>query len=263
MVDPVVHAAVTRLIPLDLGRMDVPAQELVAGATGIVAMPFPAFLVDHPAGLVLFDTGLSCEAYDDPTTYFGPKAAELGTHFSPSLRIDRQLARHGIAPEDVAHVVLSHIHSDHAGGLHHFPDAQLHIGAGEFAWAREEVAAGNRFVQWDQQIAPVLHRSWHEVDDDHDLLGDGSVVLLRTPGHTPGHLSLVVRLPTRTILLTADATHLRCGLTALSPDPEDWDPAIAIDSLRRIQRYADQGAEVWIGHDPDDWVHFGAPGVLR
>ncbi|MBF0672501.1 MAG: N-acyl homoserine lactonase family protein [Salinibacterium sp.] len=246
------------LTALDSGRLTVHAAEQVVGATGECSIPFPAFLIEHRDGLVLFDTGLSPRAYDDPDGYFAGRM-HLASGFTPEKRIDRQLATLGYACRDVAHVVLSHCHSDHAGDLHRFAHARYYVGPGELDWARTPSAAGAPYIKWHEQLEPALGYDWTTIDTPrHDLLGDGSIIVLHTPGHTPGHLSLQVALPTRTVVLTADAAHLREGVDRLVPAATDDDPALAVESLRMLRGLEEDGAELWVAHDPGDWERYGA-----
>lgn len=86
------------------------------------------------------------------------------------------------------------------------------------------------------------------------MFGDGSVVILRTPGHTPGHSSLLVRLPERNFILTGDAVHLRTALEADLPMPSDANTRESVASIRLLRRLRDSlDATMWISHDPEDW----------
>ena len=246
------------LTALDSGRLTVDAAEQALGATGECSIPFPAFLIEHPRGPVLFDTGLSPRAYDEPAHYFAGRE-HLASGFTPEKRIDRQLATLGLSTTDVRHVVLSHCHSDHAGDLHSFSHATFYVGPGELDWARSPSPSGAPFVRWNEQIEPALKYDWTVIGTPRfDLFGDGSIVALHTPGHTPGHLSLRVALPSRTIVLTADAAHLREGIDRLVPCATDDDPERAIDSLRMLRALQSQGDEIWVAHDPADWERYGA-----
>lgn len=255
-------SAVIRLIALDAGSMVVAASDHMSRGEGIRRMPFPAFLIEHPAGLVLFDTGLGDAAYDDPG-YFGPAAAVHEPAFDPEQRIDRQLRRLGVQPEHVRIVILSHCHSDHVGGLLHFPDAEVIVGPGELEWAQHLPEGASRFVRWREQLAPAMPFAWRFVSGpQHDVFGDGSLVALHTPGHTPGHLSLLVRLPSRNIILSGDAAHFREAFDQRITDPHDWDEDAALTSMQRLAELTDEGTDLWIAHDAGDWERFGAPGGI-
>jgi N-acyl homoserine lactone hydrolase len=96
-----------------------------------------------------------------------------------------------------------------------------------------------------------------QVGFDHDLFGDGSVVVLHTPGHTPGELSLLVRLKSRNFILTGDTVHLRQALEDEIPMPYDSNTELAIRSIRRLKLLRESAdATVWITHDPEDWAEF-------
>jgi glyoxylase-like metal-dependent hydrolase (beta-lactamase superfamily II) len=154
-------------------------------------LPVNIFLVHHPAGLCLFDTGQTA------------RAAEPGyhQHWHPYLRLARfelepedeigpQLTRAGVQPAEVRWVVLSHLHTDHVGGVGAFPGAEVIVSRVE--WERARGFRG--------QLRGYVPQHWplgepHLVDGSYDLAGDGTLVVLPTPGHTPGHLSLVVRDP--------------------------------------------------------------------
>ena len=99
-----------------------------------------------------------------------------------------------------------------------------------------------------------------EIPGDYDLFGDGTVVVLSTPGHTPGELSLVVRLATSTYVLTGDAVHDRRQLQTLTPLPGDFDADQAVNSLKRVRLLSKtHQARIWTGHDPDDWAEYARP----
>lgn len=235
--------------------MVVPRSALVVGSAddGTVRIPAPSFLVEHPDGLVLFDAGLAPEAAADAGSVYGERADRLQLRYAPEHRLDRQVRAAGHQPEDVTIVVLSHLHFDHAGSAHLFPAAQVLVGAGELAYA--QVGTDTYYRAEDVDRVAACHPG--ELAADTDLFGDGSIVVLRTPGHTPGHLGLLVRLPDRCYLLTGDAVHTRSALQTESPFPHDHDAVAAIASIRRVKELANEsGAAIWVSHDPDDWARW-------
>lgn len=241
---------------LDCPTLTVDSNSLMYGLSGMVTIPMPSFLIEHPRGLVLFDTGIAPEAITDPVGMYGQELADgLGIGGTPDQAVDKQVETLGYKTSDVTHVITSHFHFDHAGGVHLFPDAKHYIGGGELAFANFPAPIG-AFCYMPDQLARTKAYDWREVPGcDLDLFGDGSLVLLSMPGHTPGELSLKVRLASRTFLLTGDAVHLRAALELEYHFPIDWDTRVALDSLRRIKRIAEaEEATVWITHDPDDWA---------
>ena len=240
------------------GRRPVFENGVVRLGSEPVAAPCPSYLIEHAKGLVLFDAGLSPKGLDDPVAYFGIMAQLYRMEFTPELALDAQLRQLGYALEDVSYVVPSHLHFDHAGGLYLFPDATFFVGAGELSYAYWP-PPGHRRAFLVADLLPTRDFDWVELGADHDLFGDGSIVILSTPGHTPGEVSLLVRLPSRTLILTGDTCHfcmeLDRGMAAI--DIPCSDPAQAGRSIRRIRSMRRSlPAEVWVGHDPDHWAQF-------
>jgi glyoxylase-like metal-dependent hydrolase (beta-lactamase superfamily II) len=244
-----------RLWALDSPTFTVEAHTLMYGLTGKLTIPMPAYLIEHPRGLVLFDTGLVPAAIDDPHAVYGELAELTNISAQPHQRLDRQIEALGYKLSDVTHVIASHAHFDHSGGLYLFPQAKFYAGQGEM-----------QFAYWPAQIGAGFFRladldatrgfNWHEIPGmDVDLFGDGSLVILFTPGHTPGELSLLVRLASRNFILTGDTVHLRAALESEIHFPVDADTAAAVQSLRRLKLLRDSAdATVWITHDPEDWA---------
>ena len=246
---------------LDGARLTLDRADMLDGADpGPVELVVPSFLVEHDEGLVLLDTGLAPEAADDPVGTYG----EIGekVRMTPAQRLDQQLAAVGVDPGDITHVVLSHVHFDHTGGLRHVPHARFVLGAGDRGavdGSDPDVAALAR----PEDLDPVRDADWTFVDGDLDLFGDGSVVVLAMPGHTPGNTSLLVRLPRGTLFLAGDTAHLHEAIRAPAPMAADTDRRLALTSLQRlIGLAATHDAAIWVTHDPEDWARFGAPGEI-
>lgn len=251
-----------RMWALDAPTQTLDSSLLMVGAQGQLTVPVTSFLVEHPRGLVLFDTQLDPAAYDEPAEdVFGPLAAMMGLDARPEQRIDRQIEALGYRVSDVTDVVLSHLHLDHAGGARLFPEARFHIGAGEMRHAYWPEPSVRPFFRLDD-LLPIREFAYDELEGDHDLFGDGSITLLHTPGHTPGELSMLVRLPDRNVLITGDTAHLAAGYEAMSPMPLNFDTAASVRSLRKLHRIAAANdAFVWISHEPSHYEEMHAPGV--
>jgi len=164
--------------------------------------PVNVFAVEHPDGVCVFDTGQTALAskrgyFARWYPFFRLARFELG----PDDEAAAQLRRRGIDPADVRWVVMSHLHTDHAGGLSAFVRATLVLSREE--WRRAQGIGGKLrgYVPLDWPSGgPVVF-----AEDRSDLAGDGSMVVVPTPGHTPGHVSLLVRDGERTLLLGGDA----------------------------------------------------------
>jgi N-acyl homoserine lactone hydrolase len=213
-----------------------------------------AYLIKHPRGLILFDTGIPPECADDPASVYGGILAGLDMRFSPEQRIDNQIKALGFKLSDVTHVIASHAHIDHIGGVHLFPQAKLIIGEGELNYA---LWPDPQFVWMFQRelLENLVNRPLTVVPRrDLDLFGDGSVVILWTPGHTVGELCCLVRLASTQVILTGDTTHLREGLERELPFPNDYDTVNARRSIRRLNQIAEATqADIWVAHDPSDF----------
>lgn len=247
---------VKRLWALEGGTLQDDRGKLVVGESGQVTLPCPSFLIEHERGLVLMDTGLVPATADDPMAVYGEMGKELSVSLTHAQRIDRQIEALGFALTDVKHVIMSHLHWDHTGGMYLFPHAEFHVMSGELQYAHWPLPAGPAYRLED--ITPTRGFKWNEIEGaELDFFGDGSLVILHMPGHTPGNASLLVRLRSRTILLAADSAHLRSGYLSDLPMPSDWNTLQSVQSLRRLRQIArSHDAMVWILHDPEDWAEY-------
>jgi N-acyl homoserine lactone hydrolase len=257
-----VTTGVRRLWALDGARLLLDRADMLDGATpGPVELVVPTFLVEHDDGLVLIDTGLAPGAADDPVGVYGKELGAL-VRMTPDQRLDRGLAAIGVDPGDVTHVVVSHVHFDHTGGLRHVPHARFLLGAGDRG-AVDGSDADVAAIARQEDLDPVRDGDWTFVDGDHDVFGDGGVVVLAMPGHTPGNTSVLVRSPTGPVLLSCDTAHLHEALERPAPMAADTVRADALASLQRLVGLAaTHHAPVWVTHDPEDWARFGAPGEV-
>lgn len=178
-------------------------------------LPIWCYVIEHPEGIILVDTGIPANANDPVWLPPYMRLLQRAAPFQINGReeeIDAQLRRRNIDPADVRWVVLTHLHQDHEGGLHHFPNA-------EFVVARKEWDAaagwGGRMLgylnfRWPRDLDPTLV-DFSEPDAIFDgrttLTEAGDVYLVPTPGHSPGHLSLVVEEGARTLFIAGDAAY--------------------------------------------------------
>ncbi|WP_114423642.1 N-acyl homoserine lactonase family protein [Nocardioides houyundeii] len=247
---------VEQLWALEGATFTLDRSRLMAGGQGELVIPVPSFLMRHERGLVLWDTGVSPLAQEDPIGYYGVMGEQLQIHYPEGNRVDRQIERLGFSVSDVTHVVISHSHFDHAGGLYLFPHAEIYAGAGDVRYAMWPDSHGARAFR-REDLEPTRGWKWHEVHGDHDLFGDGSIILLWLPGHTPGNLSLLVRTPEGPVILSGDTVHLQEAVDGGLPAPNDWDSRLAKVAARRLGLLRDSlEARLWVCHDPSDWKRF-------
>ncbi|MGX1164535.1 N-acyl homoserine lactone hydrolase [Bradyrhizobium sp. USDA 372] len=196
------------------------------------------YLIKHAKGWFLWDTGIAdaVAAMPNGLVPADPKAV---TWRRPKT-LAAQLEQLGIKPDDVKAMAVSHTHPDHTGNVELFPQAVLYVQKAEYDWP----GANNTPRFKPSHPAELL-------TGDKDVFGDGSVTILSTPGHTPGHQSLLVKLPkTGAVVLSGDAVHFK----------DNWDnrrvPSMNVDkdhTAASMQKIADtltkEKAQLWINHD--------------
>ena len=242
-----VFALGTGYVELDRASM---VSDLAPGQPWTV--PVLSFLVDHPRGRLLFDTGVHCQARLDPMGRLGPERVKrLRVKSQAGDDIVPQLARLGLGPADVRWVANSHLHFDHCGGNEFFPGATFLVQRAELEAARRPgfVPGYNPSpIDFDHPL------DYRMIDGEHDVLGDGTVVLLPTYGHTPGHQSLLVRAGKGAqIVCASDACYTRENMDRDVLPSILWNAATMRESLAALRTLRHRGALVLYGHDPAQW----------
>jgi glyoxylase-like metal-dependent hydrolase (beta-lactamase superfamily II) len=229
-------------------------------------IPIVAFLVEHPgAGPILIDTGLHPAASDDPGQ-LGPinRRTLANLRIDPEQTVAPQLKDRGVRPEDVGAIVMTHLHFDHASGLGGLPATTVLVSGAEWEAANRPASflAGYRREHLDSRHRyRTLHfgdgsaTSWEAFPQTIDLFGDGSVRLASTPGHTPGHLSLIVRLRDRPALMAGDAIYTMATLREGKRPFRIVDVKAFERSLAALQAFDRDHPDAVIipGHDMSHW----------
>ena len=205
------------------------------------------YLVRHDKDYMLWDAGL-------PAALIGAKP-DAASVFAPTLVEDlpTQLARIGVKPEQIGRLGISHNHFDHVGQAASFPGATLMIGAADFAQFKADPLP---FAVDPSSIKPWLdgHSEVDPISGDRDVFGDGSVVILSTPGHTPGETSLLVRLEkTGPVLLSGDVVHFEEQFANRGVPTFNFDRADTLASMERLTDTANSlDATLIVQHDASD-----------
>jgi N-acyl homoserine lactone hydrolase len=231
-----------RMYVLDCGRLVAKDQSRWTPGVGVGRsriLSNSCHLFQHERGTLLWETGVPDDVVKEKEGRTSPNGAVV---WFRDRTLASQLARLGVKPEDVTYVAVSHTHGDHVGNLDAFPKSTLLIQELEHQPA---MAASPRPFSGDRKVELL--------SADRDVFGDGSLTLLSTPGHTPGHQSLLVKLPkTGALLLTGDLVHFQQMWDERIVPPFNFDQAQSRASIERVAKLlAERRAQLWIGHDRD------------
>ena len=241
-----------KLCALTCGHLTGRLKDLIEGEDGPVRLPIPSYLIEHPKGRALFDTGMHPQCQSEPAARVGERLTRIFSwHYAPGEEISARLEAIDRDPARIDYVINSHLHFDHAGGNALIPNASLVIQRAEWDAVRdEERAARYGFDRRDTDCGhPVI-----APDGEYDVFGDGSVVCLPTPGHTPGHQSLRLRLDGGDVVLTGDACYFCRTLRERRLPRFVHDREQMHASLDRLAALEAGGARIFFGHDPDFWA---------
>ena len=242
-------AAPVKLLRLDCGTVAANDLDQFSDTRAYVGqskrLTVSCYLIRHGDSYFLWDTGLPAAMKSKPLDAKMPMDATV------TMTIVDQLAQIGVKPEQVSMIGISHYHFDHIGQAASFPGATLLIGKGDFDSLKAGAPGTDKtpLAAWIDGPAKST-----PVSGDKDVFGDGSVVMLDLPGHTPGHHGLLVRLAGRgNVLLTGDVVHFRENYDSDGVPGFNTDRAATLASIDRFKRLAQNlKATVIIQHDPRD-----------
>jgi N-acyl homoserine lactone hydrolase len=222
------------------------------GKSGEIAVP--CFLIRHPKGDLLWDTGLG-DHYNYPKE--GSDAAP-GVRVTVPVTLLAQLQSLKLTPKDINFIAFSHLHWDHTGNANEFPNSVWIMNKTELAWALVLPPPGG-----------VLPETWsayktaknETIEGDYDVFGDGTVMILRTPGHTPGHQVLKLKLQkSGTVILSGDLYHLRANRLLKRVPVYNTDRADTLASMSRIETIVrNTHGRLIVQHDPKDFQGLPKP----
>jgi glyoxylase-like metal-dependent hydrolase (beta-lactamase superfamily II) len=216
------------------------------GKSGEIADP--CFVIRHPKGVLLWDTGLSDKlAANKQGADMAP-----GIHANVPATLIEQLHSLGLTPKQVTYVAFSHFHLDHTGNANEFPDSVWIINKTELNAALSTPAP---FGMDPETFSAYKTAKTQMIDGDYDVFGDGTVRILKAPGHTAGHQVLELRLQkTGTVILSGDLYHLRADREFMLVPVMNVSRADTLASMQRIEKIAkNTRARMVIQHDPQDF----------
>ena len=215
-----------------------------------IDLPVSCYLLRHPQGNVLFDTGCHPSTIDNAEERWGPMARALVQISKPEENVIDQLKMVGCTPDDIDVVVNSHFHTDHCGCNEFFKKATVICHAAELEAARSADAdkLGYFPADWKHPM-PI-----ETIDGQRDLFNDGRIVLVPVPGHTQGMTGALVALDkSGEFFLASDSVALRSNLERDVNPRNTWDPEQSSKSMQEIRRIEAGGATVVFGHDDAQW----------
>jgi N-acyl homoserine lactone hydrolase len=231
----------------------------------MVYSPCLAYVLRHPsAGTILIDTGFHPDAGADLRRDFGRRLALVFRNLKPAaVPYEEQLRRLGVEPRDVERVIMTHLHVDHTSGMRLLPKAKFVCAHGEWAAATAAGAAAKGYAAHHLPPESRMELVDFETDGEPrvpftstiDLIGDGSVLLISTPGHTRGHMSVLVQLGNEQVLVVGDAVYtLRSIREEILPLLTVSDE-LYLRSLRELKEFWEQHPQTPLvpSHDPTAW----------
>lgn len=237
---PVSAAGVDKLYILDCGQGVGPDQSRWSPGVN-VGKPLPisdnCYLIHHAEGWFLWDTGVAEAIADMPD---GAKGENGAPNWTRPKKLMAQLDQLGVKPSDIKAMAISHTHPDHIGNVELFPQVMLYVQKAEYEWPG---AGGKPRFNPNHPVT--------KLEGDRDVFGDGSITILSTPGHTPGHQSLLVKLPnTGAVLLSGDAVHFKDNWDNRRVPAGNTSKEQTLASMDRIASLlAKEHAQLWINHD--------------
>jgi N-acyl homoserine lactone hydrolase len=230
-------------------------------------LPIYTWVIEHPEGILVIDTGETARAAQPGYFPWWHPYYKVGVRewVRPEEEIGPQLRALGINPNDVRWVVMTHLHTDHAGGLHHFPKSEILVSRTEYHDATGFRGQLRGFLpqHWPTWFSPTLvdftSQPRGPFPSSYALTTAGDIQLVPTPGHTLGHLSVIVQDDESTLFFAGDTSYTQQLMLSQSVDGVAADEALALQTLQRILEYTKVTPTVYLpSHDPEAAQRLGA-----
>jgi len=237
------------------GWLEVAAGAILADQPGRLRLPIPGYLIEHPKGRVVFDTGLHRDLQRD-SSRLGKLAKMFTVQFKNGEDLAAQLKGRQFDPARIDYMINSHLHFDHVGGNVDLPNAKLIVQRREWEAAdNPELVRVNGYNRADFDLGHQVQ----QIDGEYDLFGDGAIVCLPSYGHTAGHQSLRVRTDSAEYVLTADSCYMRKVIEEMILPPFAFSYEAMREVIERYRKMEGAGSKLIFGHDAAQWNSDGTP----
>jgi glyoxylase-like metal-dependent hydrolase (beta-lactamase superfamily II) len=226
-----------------IGFSDISMFSLSNDETPVRELFVPCYLIEHPEGRLVWDAGLPLAMAGQ-----GRIEEEEGVYMTYEQGFDAQLAELGLTPADIELIAFSHMHYDHVGAANIFTSSTLLIQDREYTAAFED--PDNPYFQPEHYMG-IAGNERQLLSGDHDVFGDGRVVLISAPGHTPGHQVLLLRLENAgPLMLSGDLYHFSKSRELRRAPEFNVDAEQTFESMDKVEALlAKEGATLWIEHE--------------
>ncbi len=219
-------------------------------------LPIYAWAIEHPEGIFVVDTGETAKTSQKGYLPFHPYY-KLAVRFKvkPEDEIGPQLTKLGLEPKQVKKVIMTHLHTDHAGGLHHFPESEILVDPTEHnsATGLKGIVGGYLPHRWPKWFNPKpIHFEnvpFGPFDKNYRVTTDGNIIIVPTPGHVSTHISVIIRAEGINYFLAGDTSYTQALMVKGYSDGLSTDEAKP--TLKKIQQFARENPTVYLpSHDP-------------
>jgi N-acyl homoserine lactone hydrolase len=223
-------------------------------------LPIYAWVIEHEEGVIVVDTGDTARTLEPGYFPRWQPYFKLAVRFNikPEQEIGFQLKEMGVGPKDVKKVILTHMHTDHAGGLHHFPESQIYVNMAEYkSWlglpGQMNGYLPHRAPAWFSPKAIILEeKSFGPFQKIWNVTRNGDVKVVSTLGHTPAHISVIAASEDVHYFLAGDTSYTEENLLQKIADGVSPNPKAALDTIQNILNFADEHPTVYLPtHDPN------------